>query len=816
MKFGKKEKETQEEEVVRGEIQRVVPDYRVGLNPEQIRIREENGWTNDEVAPPGLTTKEIVHNNIFTYFNLIFLILAILLCLVGSFRNLTFLPVIICNTLIGIIQEIRSKKVLDRLTMLNAPHAEVIRGGISLNLEADQLVVDDIVVFRAGNQICADAVVEAGEVQVNESLLTGESDEITKKRGDRLMSGSFVVSGSCHARLDKVGADSYISQLTLEAKAMQQGEQSEMIRSLDKLVKMVGIALIPIGIILFVQSYFYNHDSFRQSIISMVAAVIGMIPEGLYLLASVALAVSAMRLASKKVLLHDMKSIETLARVNVLCVDKTGTITEDSMCVSEVVKAKAYDEEKMPDLNRMIGDFVKGMDADNSTMHAMQEHFTEHSDKVPEKVIPFSSTVKYSGVIFKDQAYVLGAPEFVLREDYTKYQGRIEQYTSRGFRVLVFGSYDGELDGKPLTGTVTPLGYVLLLNKVREEAPATFKYFADQGVAIKVISGDNPITVSETAKQAGIEGAENYVDAGTLKTEEDIALAVSKYTVFGRVIPEQKRQFVQALKKQGMTVAMTGDGVNDVLALKDADCSVAMASGSDAAVQASQVVLLESDFSRMPEVVLEGRRVVNNIQRSASLFLVKNIFSFLLAIFSAVFMITYPLEPSQVSLISMYTIGIPAFFLALQPNRDIIKGHFLTNVFLKALPAGLTDVLAVGALVVFGQTFGVASKDISTAATMLLAIVGFMILYRICQPMNALRMIVWIGCVIGLLGCSIFLPQLFAITGMSRKCIMLFVIFSIATEPVLRYLTKLIEWLRKQYIKFIKNPIKEFKGKAAV
>lgn len=815
MKFGKKEKETQEEEVVRGEIQRVVPDYRVGLNPEQIRIREENGWTNDEVAPPGLTTKEIVHNNIFTYFNLIFLILAILLCLVGSFRNLTFLPVIICNTLIGIIQEIRSKKVLDRLTMLNAPHAEVIRGGVSLNLEADQLVVDDIVVFRAGNQICADAVVEAGEVQVNESLLTGESDEITKKRGDRLMSGSFVVSGSCHARLDKVGADSYISQLTLEAKAMQQGEQSEMIRSLDKLVKMVGIALIPIGIILFVQSYFYNHDSFRQSIISMVAAVIGMIPEGLYLLASVALAVSAMRLASKKVLLHDMKSIETLARVNVLCVDKTGTITEDSMCVSEVVKAKAYDEEKMPDLNRMIGDFVKGMDADNSTMHAMQEHFTEHSDKVPEKVIPFSSTVKYSGVIFKDQAYVLGAPEFVLREDYTKYQGRIEQYTSRGFRVLVFGSYDGEPDGKPLTGMVTPLGYVLLLNKVREEAPATFKYFADQGVAIKVISGDNPITVSETAKQAGIEGAENYVDAGTLKTEEDIALAVSKYTVFGRVIPEQKRQFVQALKKQGMTVAMTGDGVNDVLALKDADCSVAMASGSDAAVQASQVVLLESDFSRMPEVVLEGRRVVNNIQRSASLFLVKNIFSFLLAIFSAVFMITYPLEPSQVSLISMYTIGIPAFFLALQPNRDIIKGHFLTNVFLKALPAGLTDVLAVGALVVFGQTFGVASKDISTAATMLLAIVGFMILYRICQPMNALRMIVWIGCVIGLLGCSIFLPQLFAITGMSRKCIMLFVVFSIATEPVLRYLTKLIEWLRKQYIKFIKNPIKEFKGKAA-
>ena len=807
MGFRKREKEAQEEVVERKEIERVNPDYRIGLNAEQVRIREENGWMNEEVASPGLTTKEIVHKNVFTYFNLIFLILAILLCLVGSFRNLTFLPVIIANTLIGIIQEIRSKKVLDNLNMLNAPRAEVIRGGVALNIEASQLVVDDIVIFRAGNQICADAIVQDGEIQVNESLLTGESDEITKKRGDRLMSGSFVISGNCHARLDKVGADSYISQLTLEAKAMQSGEQSEMIRSLDRLVKFVGIALIPIGIVLFVQSYFYNHDTFRQSIISMVAAVIGMIPEGLYLLASVALAVSAMRLASKKVLLHDMKSIETLARVNVLCVDKTGTITEDSMCVSDVVKAKAYDEEKMPDLKEMIGDFVKGMASDNSTMRAMKEYFQEHSDKTVDKVIPFSSTVKYSGAILGDTSYVLGAPEFVLREDYTKYQGRIEQFTSKGYRVLVFGSYEGKPDGKPLTETVTPLGYILLLNKVRKEAPATFRYFAEQGVDVKVISGDNPLTVSETARQAGIEGAENYVDAGTLKTEEDIALAVSKYTVFGRVVPEQKRQFVQALKAQGKTVAMTGDGVNDVLALKDADCSVAMASGSDAAVQASQVVLLESDFSKMPEVVLEGRRVVNNIQRSASLFLVKNIFSFLLAIFSAIFMITYPLEPSQISLISMYTIGIPAFFLALQPNRDMIKGHFLTNVSLKALPAGLTDVLAVGALVVFGQTFGVASKDISTAATMLLAIVGFMILYRICQPMNGLRAIVWIGCVIGLLGCSIFLPDLFAITGMSRKCIMLFVVFSIATEPVLRYLTRLIEWLREQYIRFFKRPL---------
>ena len=438
-------------------------------------------------------------------------------------------------------------------------------------------------------------------------------------------------------------------------------------------------------------------------------------------------------------------------------------------------------------------------------MQALKEEFTDGTGRKPVKVVPFSSKVKYSGVIFKEEAFVLGAPEFVLRDSYVKYKTELEEYSAKGYRVLIFAKYLGEPDGKPLTAEVIPLAYVLLTNKIREEAPATFKYFADQGVDVKVISGDNPLTVSETARQAGIKNADKYIDAGTLKTEADIEKAIMQYTVFGRVVPEQKRQFVHALKRQGKTVAMTGDGVNDVLALKDADCSVAMASGSEAAVQASQVVLLESDFSRMPEVVMEGRRVVNNIQRSASLFLVKNLFSFLLAIFSLIFVITYPLEPSQVSLIGMFTIGVPAFFLALQPNKDIIQGHFLTNVFLKALPAGLTDVLAVGSLVVFGRTFSVSPKDISTAATMLLAIVGFMILFKICQPFNHARVAVWIGCVAGMLGCSIFLPELFAITGMSKECIMLFVVFSIATEPVLRYLTRLIENLRKWYIRLFKK-----------
>ena len=804
-----KDRSREEDERVRGEIVRVKPDYRAGLTEEQVRTRVENGWTNEEVAPPALTTKEIIHKNVFTYFNLIFLVLAILLCIVGSFRNLTFLPVIIANTMIGIIQEIRAKRVLEKLNMLNAPHAEVVRDGNVRKIDAIDLVIDDIVIFGAGNQICADAVVEEGEVRVNESLLTGESDEITKRRGDTLLSGSFIVSGKCHARLTSVGEDSYISRLTLEAGAMPEGEQSEMMRSLDRLVKVVGIALIPIGIVLFVQGFFFNGESFRESIVSMVAAVIGMIPEGLYLLASVAMVVSAMRLAMKRVLLHDMKSIETLARVDVLCVDKTGTITENSMCVNKVVRAKGYEEETMPPLEEMIGDFVKEMEADNATMAALKEFFKENSGKKPDKVIPFSSTVKYSGVIYGEDAYVLGAPEFVLRKMFSEHQDKINQFAEKGYRVLVFAKYDGIPDGKALTGEANPLGYILLLNKVRKEAPSTFAFFEQQGVEIKVISGDNPLTVSETAKQAGIRNAERYIDARELKTEEELEEAARNYTVFGRVVPEQKRQLVHALKRQGRTVAMTGDGVNDVLALKDADCSVAMASGSDAAAQASQVVLLESDFSKMPEVVLEGRRVVNNIQRSASLFLVKNIFSFLLSLFSLAFMITYPLEPSQVSLITMYTIGIPAFFLALQPNKDIIRGHFLTNVVLKALPAGLTDVIAVGALVVFGQTFDVPASDISTAATMLLAIVGFMILYRICQPMNLFRRVIWIGCVVGMLGCSIFLPDLFAITGMSTKCIMLFVVFSIATEPVLRYLTRFVEWIREGYIRLFKNPEKK-------
>ena len=478
----------------------------------------------------------------------------------------------------------------------------------------------------------------------------------------------------------------------------------------------VGILIVPIGIFLFVQQYVFSGASFQSSILSMVAAVVGMIPEGLYLLASVALVVSVIRLASQKVLVHDMKCIEALARVDVLCVDKTGTITENEMQVSSVIPMEGFDPTRGVGLKAQISTLIAAMPEGNLTMQALKRYFKTPLKKNAEAVFPFSSTYKYCAAVFLDNAYVLGAPEFVLRGDYEKYRPLMESYSADGFRTVLFGRYEGVPDGQALTEPVIPMGLILLTNPIRRDAPETFRYFAQQGVAIKVISGDNPLTVSQIAAEAGIPGAENYVDASTLETEDALRSAAEQYTVFGRVTPEQKRLLVRALRSAGHTVGMTGDGVNDVLALKEADCSVAMASGCDAAAQVSQLVLLESDFSTMPSVVAEGRRVVNNIQRSASLFLVKNIFSFLMSVFSACFMLNYPLEPAQISLISMFTIGIPGFFLALQPNAEAIHGRFLSNVLIKALPAGLTDFLVVGALVIFGRVFGVNETDIDVVA----------------------------------------------------------------------------------------------------
>lgn len=785
-----------------------------GLTDEEVRQRVEEGLTNRADISTDKTTKEIVISNVFTYFNLIFLVITILLIMVGSFRNLTFLPIIIGNTVIGIVQEIRAKKTLEKMSLLNAPHADVIRNGSVKQISTEELVKDDVILLTAGKQICADAVVISGNIQVNESLLTGEADEVEKTEGSTLMSGSFVVSGECYARLEKVGNESYISKLSLEAKSMGGKEQSEMIRSINLIVKWVGIVIIPIGIILFWQSHFVNGESITKSVTSTVAAIIGMIPEGLYLLTTVALALSTMKLARKKVLLHDMKSIETLARVDVLCVDKTGTITEPDMKLKEIFLCKNSGADgtqtalTLDELKSLILDYSNASVDNNATMLALKAYAADaltnntsalHRTAVSQQA--FSSSLKYGSVTFSDGTYLLGAPEFIMHDDFARIEEEIIPYADKGDRVLLFARYDGENVENGINGSVTPLGFVALANPIRENAVKTFEYFKSQGVAIKVISGDNPRTVSRIAIQAGIESAESFVDAATLDTEDKIADAVNKYTVFGRVTPKQKKQLVKALQAKGHTVAMTGDGVNDILAMKDADCSVAMASGSEAAAQAAQVVLLDSDFAHMPDVVYEGRRVVNNIQRSASLFLVKNIFSLLLSMFSVILMVTYPLEPAQVSLISMFTIGVPGFLLALEQNKDRIKGHFITNVMLKALPGGLTDVIAVGALVICGEVFCISDASIGTIATLVLSVVGFMILFKISEPLNGMKYAVIIGNIAGLVFSGFFLKKLFALTDLSNICILLMIVFGFAAESLFRNLTLLVEKLRGSYEK---------------
>jgi cation-transporting ATPase E len=786
-----------------------------GLTDQEVEERVQQGLINHTNNKTGKSVKEIIMSNLLTYFNLIFFIIAILLIYVGSYRNLTFLPIIIGNIMIGIVQELRAKQILDKMNIVNAPHSVVLRNGVQEQIVSEDLVKDDIILLSAGNQICADAVVVEGKVQVNEALLTGEADEIEKICESKLLSGSFVVSGQCYAKLEHVGNDSYISKLTAEAKATGSGEQSEMIRSINQLVKWIGIIIIPIGALLFYQGYFLSQETMQKSIISMVAALIGMIPEGLYLLTTIALALSTMRLAKRNILLHDMKSIETLARVDVLCVDKTGTITETRMQVEEFLPSQTYHGilNTEEELTQLFVDYSFAIQDDNATIHAIKEYTkTLDKNKEPRKpltITPFTSTTKYSGVAFEEGIFILGAPEFVMREDYESIVPEIGSYIRTGHRVLVLGKYEGDDIANGLTKNVVPLGFVILSNPIRKNAKETFSYFKEQGVTVKVISGDNPETVSEVARCAGIENAHKFIDAGTLDTENKLVSALEEYTVFGRVTPKQKQKLVQALQKNGHTVAMTGDGVNDILAMKDADCSVAMASGSEAATQAAQVVLLDSDFAHMPDVVLEGRQVVNNVQRSAVLFLVKNIFSLLLSLFSVVFMFTYPLEPSQISLISMFTIGIPGFLLAMEPNKKRIEGHFLKNVMIKALPAGLTDVLAVGALVFCGEVFSLPKNDIATASTLLLAVVGFIILTKISAPFNRIKYGIIVINILGLAFCGIFLHRLYAISEMSKICIVLLIVFAFAAESLFRYLSLGIETLNSFYLKIIhkKNDI---------
>ncbi|MBR7033379.1 MAG: HAD-IC family P-type ATPase, partial [Clostridia bacterium] len=618
---------------------------------------------------------------------------------------------------------------LDSLTIMTEPKARVIRDGRVFSLPINKLVLDDLVIFSSGNQICADAVVTEGEVQVNEALVTGESDEITKGPGTKLLSGSFVVSGECTARLTAVGENSFVNKLTLGAKKAKSKKKQGMVLALSRLIMVIGITIIPIGTALFMRQF--GVLSIKENIEKTTAALIGMIPEGLYLLVSVTLAVSVIKLARKDTLVHDLNCVETLARVDTLCVDKTGTITDNTMQVSGILNITS--EDAVP----LLKDFVYNMSADNITMTTLKKHFGETVSRPAVEVVPFSSSTKMSSVSFgPSENYILGAPEFVLRGQYQNYRPIIEPHVMDGKRVLIFASSPSVRISD--ASKVRPLALVLFTNPIRPEARETFAYFAEQGVDIKVISGDNPLTVAAAARDAGINGAEKCVDLTSL-SPEDVVAAAGEYTVFGRVTPEQKKILVSSLKKAGHTVAMTGDGVNDILALKEADCSIAMASGSDIACQVSHLVLLKSQFSSLPSVVAEGRQVINNIQRSASLFLVKNIFSFLLAVISIFASFVYPLKPAQISLVSVLTIGIPSFILALEKNESRVKGKFLPNVIYNALPAALSDLIVVLGVILFSLAFNMNPSVSSTVSTLLMALVGFTMVVKMCRPFNKIR-----------------------------------------------------------------------------
>lgn len=767
------------------------PDGMRGLTDAEVQERVAQGKTNQIEDHSSQSVSQIIKSNVFTYFNLIFAVIAAMLIAVGAFKGLTFLPVIIANMLIGIAQQLYAKRVLDKLSLLDVTDYTALREGREEKISSGDLVQDDIVLLESGQQIPADGIVVAGGISVNESLLTGEQDEIAKKEGAELRSGSFVVSGRAWMRLMRVGSESYASQLTQKAKQVNE-KPADMVRDIERIIRIFGIAIIPVGALLLYQSIGVNGTGLQKAVTSMAGALTGMIPEGMYLLATVALAMSAARLAGKQVLLHDMKSIETLARVDVLCVDKTGTITTGEMSVSAVVAPARDGEEPSPltkesEAGQLLARYAGTVPDSNSTMRAVRAWSGTGASIPAEEVKPFSSKTKYSQVRTKEHVYCFGAPEYLLgEEELDAEKPFLEQRLEKGERVLALTE-----DGKAVL-------FICLKDQIRETAKDTFHYFYDRGVEIKVISGDNPRTVSRIAAAAGIDHADKYVDATSLTTPEMIDEAVRDYTVFGRVKPEQKKEIVEALHRSGRKAAMTGDGVNDILAMKEADCSIAMGAGSDAARQAAQVVLMDSDFSHMQNIVAEGRRDVNNITRSATLFLYKNIFSLLLAVFSIINSFTYPLDSSQVSLISLFNIGIPAFLLTLEDNQQKEEDGFLKNTMLRALPAALTSFFTIAALMQFGLLFDIPSKDISTASTYLLSLIGFMILADITKPLNWYHVAVFIVCAIGvILACTTGFKTLFSIDDISVRAAALCVVFAIAEFTIMRWLTELIAFLRR-------------------
>lgn len=760
-----------------------------GLTHEEVEEKIKQGKSNKVKIKTNESILKILRKNIFTYFNFIFLILTILLITSHSYRNLTFLGIIITNILIGIIQQIRSKITLDKLSLLDKNKYIVIRDGKEEEIDSDNLIEGDFIILEAGKQIPADAEVVSGKIYVNESLLTGEQNEIEKSINSNLMSGSFVISGRAVVKLTNVGDESFSAKIMKESKKIKE-TKSEMISAIDNIVKFAGIIIIPIGILLFIGSYGVNGCSYEESVNSMVSALLGMIPEGLYLLTTVALALSSMRLAQNKILLHDMKSIESLARVDVLCVDKTGTITNNTMKVLDIFDKNGNSLiDKKEDL-KILAKYINTIEDKNITIDAIKEQLygisTEKLSNIEKE--NFNSKNKFSFIkIDENVTYKLGAPEILLNKEYEEL---VNKRTKNGERLIAFVEVKND--------ETIPILFISLKNEIRKNAKEIFGFFDNRNVQIRVISGDNPITVSSIAKQAGIKGYEKYIDCRELKNYADIQKAVKKYIVFGRVNPEQKRQIIKALKEQGLKVAMTGDGVNDILAMKEADCSIAIGSGSDAARGTAQVVLLDSDFGKMRNIVYEGRKNINNITRSASLFTYKNIFSLLLSIYSIIFAMQYPLEPNQVSLGSAFTIGIPAFLLTFEENQKKQQnGNFMRKVFTNSLPAAITSFLAIVAMVKFSDLFNVGVKEITTACSYLFFTGGFLILYKIIRPLNKYRTSVMFLCILGTILTINIMPNFFAIKEISERSAILVTLFAIAEFSVIRWVTLILDKYEK-------------------
>ena len=743
---------------------RFYPDPAQGLMPQQVEQRMAQGLHNGDSGVKSKTEGQIIWENVFTFFNLLNFALALAVILVGSPRSALFMGVIFSNIVIGSFQGIRAKRTIDKLSLISSPKANVIRGGQRFTIQVEDVVLDDILLLETGNQICSDAMVASGECEVNESLLTGEADPILKRPGDQLLSGSFLVSGSCCAQVEHVGRENYANQITGGAKTVKK-RNSEIMNSIDFIVKIIGFAILPIGGLLFWKQYFVLGDTFQNSVVSTAAAMVGMIPEGLVLLISLAFAVSVIKLSARKTLCQDMYCVETLARVDVLCLDKTGTITEGSMQVDEMIPFEGFSEEAMVEALTAL---VNSLPDSNPTFLALKDHLPGASAWQAGEIVPFSSARKWSGAYFARQGcYVMGAGEFILGSAFGAIQAQVESYSQKGQRVLLLARSDQPFDGKELPSGLASMGLVLISDKIRQEAPRTLRYFADQGVDLKVISGDNAVTVSNIARKAGLENAHRYVDATTLRTEEDIRRAVREYSVFGRVTPQQKLAFVKALKEDGHTVAMTGDGVNDVLALKEADCSIAMASGSDAARTVSNLVLLDSNFASMPVVVQEGRRSINNLQRSSSLFLVKTIFSALIGVLFIFINYTYPFEPIQQTLISSLTIGVPSFILALEPNNDRLRGKFIGNVIRMCIPAALTMTANIVALCALAGPLELTSAEASTMAVVMTAMTGFIMLFKVSAPFNTLRGLLFGAMLSAFLLAFLFMGPFFALVDMT-------------------------------------------------